>query len=81
MHTLSTDFNQAKLPSMFILTIFPLLQDRFHAEFRLLFPLFRSFRAPYSCPSIESNSAGDFPVFIIGFIHNLTVAKDHSPTD
>jgi hypothetical protein len=31
MHMLSTEFNQAKLLSMFILLFFPLLQDGFHA--------------------------------------------------
>ena len=57
IHTLSTEFNQGKLLSMFILAVFPLLQDSFHAEFRFLFSLFRGFRAPYSCPSIERNSS------------------------
>ena len=31
IHTLSTEFNQAKLLSMFILAVFPLLQDGLHA--------------------------------------------------
>jgi len=49
---------------MFILTVFPLLQDSFHPEFRFLFSLFMSFRAPYSCPSIERHSPGSYPDFI-----------------
>jgi hypothetical protein len=62
MHTLSTEFNQSKLLSVFILLFFPLLQDAFHANFRFLFPLFTLLRNPYSCPSIERNLAGDLPV-------------------
>jgi hypothetical protein len=62
MHTLSTEFNQAKLLSMFIVAVFPLLHDLFHAVFRFLFPLFMAFHSPYSCPSIERHLAGAFPV-------------------
>jgi len=40
---------------MFVLPVFPLLQDGLHAYFRFLFPLFMDFRSPYSCPSIERN--------------------------
>jgi len=64
MHTLSTDINQRKLLSMFIVTLFPLLQDGLHELFRFLFSLFSSSRYPYSCPSIERNLAGSYPAFI-----------------
>jgi hypothetical protein len=76
MHTLSTEFNRGKLLSMFILTLFPLLQDSFHEYFRFLFSLFMSSRTPYSCPSIERNFSRDLSGFHNGFIHNLTTARD-----
>jgi hypothetical protein len=75
MHTVSTDFNLDKLLSMFVLAVFPLFQNSFHAWFRFLFPLFRPPRYPYSCPSIERNSAGIIPVSYNGFKHNLTAAR------
>jgi hypothetical protein len=72
MHTLSTEFNQGKLLSMFILPIFPLQQDGFHRKFRFLFPLFTAFRCSYCVPSIERNSPEDFPELYRLQNNNLT---------
>ncbi len=69
MHTLSTDFNQAQVTLYVHSVVFPFVTRWFHAQFRLLFPLFMTLRlAPYSCASIERNAAGVVPVFIHGFI-------------
>jgi hypothetical protein len=71
MHTVSTDFNQDKLLSVYVLTDFHLLQVGFHAQFRLLFPLFMTWISSYSCEALNQCNrivAG----FHTGFIHNLT---------
>ena len=67
MHNLSTEFNQPKLLSMFIVAVFSLLQAGLHVCFRFLFPLFRLLRSSYSCPSIERNTSRIHSGFHNGF--------------
>ena len=65
MHTLSTEFNQAQVTFYVHCDAFSFVTRSFSCRCFASCSLFSCrLRSPYSCPSIERNSAGDFPAFI-----------------